>query len=127
MKRAAGGNGDLVARLRAVLHGPDMREQKMFGGVCFMLNGNMAVGTLRDELLVRVGKEANDAALKKPHTHPMEMGRPAPGYIMVTAEGTRRDRDLKAWVDIALAHNATLPPKKKPPPKKAAVAKGGKA
>ena len=66
-----------------------------------MLNGNMVAGTLRGELLVRIGKEANDAALARPHTHMMEMSRPAPGYIMVTAEGTKRDRDLKAWLDEA--------------------------
>ncbi len=115
---------DLVERIRGLLPRGDVREQKMFGGTCFMLNGNMAVGTLRGEMLVRVGKDGNDAALKKPHTHPMEMGRPAPGYIMVTAEGTRRDRDLKAWVDVAVAHNATLPPKKAKAP--ATKVKGGK-
>ena len=52
----------------------------------------------------------------------MEMGRPAPGYIMVTAEGTRRDRDLKAWLDSAVAHVATLPQKKKTAAKKRAKA-----
>ena len=52
-----------------MLDGPNLTEQKMFGGVCFMLNGNMVAGTLRGELLVRVGKEANDAALARPHTH----------------------------------------------------------
>ncbi len=100
----------------------------MFGGVCFMLNGNMVAGTLRNELLVRVGKDGNDAALARPHTHPMEMGRPAPGYIMVTAEGTRRDADLKSWLDIAMAHVAALPPKKKALARKAtAKTRSGRA
>lgn len=121
MKRAAASDPDLVSRIRAVLKGPVITEQRMFGGVCFMLNGNMAAGTLRNELLVRVGKDGNDAALAKPHTHPMEMGRPAPGYVMVTAEGTRRDTDLKSWLDTAMAHVATLPPKKKAPARKAAA------
>ena len=85
MKQAAASDPDLVSRIRAVLNGPDITEQRMFGGVCFMLNGNMVAGTLRNELLVRVGKEGNDAALARPHTHPMEMGMPAPGYVMVTA------------------------------------------
>ncbi len=98
---------ELVSRIRAVLAGPNVTEQKMFGGTCFMLNGNMVAGTLRGELLVRVGKDGNDAALARPHTHMMEMSRPAPGYIMVTAEGTKRDRDLRAWLDTALAHVAT--------------------
>jgi len=78
MKQAAASEPDLVSRIRAVLNGPDITEQRMFGGVCFMLNGNMVAGTLRNELLVRVGKDGNDAALARPHTHPMEMGRPAP-------------------------------------------------
>ena len=116
MKIAAARDPDLVSRIRAVLNGPDVTEQRMFGGVCFMLNGNMVAGTLRNELLVRVGKEGNDDALAKPHTHPMEMGRPAPGYIMVTAEGTRRDADLRSWLDTAMAHVTTLPPKKKKTP-----------
>jgi hypothetical protein len=53
----------------------------------------------------------------------MEMGRPAPGYVMVRAEGTRADRDLRAWLDEAKAHVATLPPKKKKPAKRKAPAK----
>jgi len=113
MKQPAKADPELVGRIRAVLSGPDITEQRMFGGVCFMLNGNMVAGTLRGELLVRVGKEANDDALKRPHTHMMEMRRPAPGYIMVRAEGTTTDRDLKAWLDMAIAHVATLPAKKK--------------
>ncbi len=124
MKQAAKSDSDLVARVRAMLADPDLSERKMFGGICFMLNGNMVAGTLRGELLVRVGKEGNDDALARPHTHPMEMGRPAPGFVMVTAEGTRRDRDLKAWLDIATAHVATLPPKAK---KKAAKKRAKRA
>jgi len=74
-------------------------------------------------LLVRVGKEGNDAALKRPHTHQMEMSRPAPGYVMVRAEGTGRDRDLKAWLDMAMAHVSTLPAKKKKPAAKSRTSK----
>ena len=118
MARPSKTDPDLVARIRAHLHGPDFTEQRMFGGTCFMMNGNMVAGTLRGELLVRVGKEGSDAALKRPHAHPMEMGRPAPGYIMVRADGTRRDRDLKSWLDMAMTHVATLPAKEK---KKAAA------
>jgi TfoX/Sxy family transcriptional regulator of competence genes len=121
MKQAAASEPDLVSRIRAVLNRPDITEQRMFGGVCFMLNGNMAAGTLRNELLVRVGKEGNDAALARPHTHPMEMGRPAPGYVMVTAEGTRRDADLRSWLNVAMAHVATLPAKNKKVAKKRAA------
>jgi TfoX/Sxy family transcriptional regulator of competence genes len=122
MKQPATSDSDLVRRVRAHLAGPTLTERKMFGGVCFMLDGNMVAGTLRGELLVRVGKEGNDAALARPHTHQMEMGRPAPGYVMVTAAGTSADGDLKAWLDKAVAHVATLPPKKKKPAKRKAPA-----
>jgi TfoX/Sxy family transcriptional regulator of competence genes len=101
----------LVARLRAVLRDEQITEQRMFGGVCFMLRGNMVAGTLRGELLVRVGKEANAAALQRPHARQMEMSPPAPGYIIVSNAGTDRDEDLNAWVALAVAHVRTLPPK----------------
>src|SRR5262245_16865881 len=95
MKAAVKEGSDLVDRLRAILGDRDVTEQRMFGGVCFMLNGNMVVGTLRNELLVRVGKDANDAALRRPHARQMEMSRPAPGYVIVANAGTDRDADLK--------------------------------
>jgi TfoX/Sxy family transcriptional regulator of competence genes len=107
----------LVERLRATLADHEVSEQKMFGGVCFMLNGNMVAGTLRNELLVRVGKEGNAAALRRPHSQPMDhMGRPAPGYVMVASEGTDRDADLKSWVDLAVAFVSTLPAKSRKAP-----------
>ena len=82
----------------------------MFGGVCFMLNGNMLAGTFRDETLFRVGKDADAVALKRAHTRPMEQaGRRAVGYVLVSAEGTRRDRDLNDWLALAIAYVETLP------------------
>ncbi|HZP19582.1 MAG TPA: TfoX/Sxy family protein [Bauldia sp.] len=115
MKPVKAADGALVERIRGALAGHVTTEQRMFGGTCFMLNGNMVAGTLRGELLVRVGKEANDAALELPHARQMEMHRPALGYVLVSAEGTRTARDLQAWIDRALAHVATLPAKSKKP------------
>jgi TfoX/Sxy family transcriptional regulator of competence genes len=113
---------DLVDRIRAILSGPGITEQRMFGGTCFMLDGNMVAGTQRGELLVRVGKDGHAAALARPHTHPMVMGeRTAAGYVVVTAEGMRTERQLRDWIALARAHVATLPPKKK----KAPAAKAG--
>ena len=113
MKTPAKKPDPLVGRLRNALNREEVTEQRMFGGVCFMLNGNMVAGTLRGELLVRVGKDANDAALKRRHARQMEMSRPAPGYVIVANAGTERDEDLQAWVDLAVAHVKTLPPKAK--------------
>ena len=116
MNQSSTRGADLVERLRTVLRDHVVSEQRMFGGVCFMLNGNMVGGTLRNELVVRVGKANNEAALSRPHARQMVMSRPAPGYVIVASEGTDRDADLRAWVDLALAYVATLPAKPKREP-----------
>ncbi|RUW20529.1 hypothetical protein EOA60_25640, partial [Mesorhizobium sp. M1A.F.Ca.IN.020.06.1.1] len=72
----------MVERLRAALGRRAFTEQKMFGGTCFMINGNMLVGTSKRGLLVRVGKDGHAAAAARPHARPMEMGgRSMEGYI----------------------------------------------
>jgi TfoX/Sxy family transcriptional regulator of competence genes len=117
-------DSDLAGRVRALLTGPHVTEKKMFGGICFLFDGNMMLGASKRGLLVRVGKEGNDAALRKPATRPMEQGgRLVAGYIYVGDEGTRRDADLKAWIDLARAHVATVPPKAKATPAGRSAAK----
>ncbi|TIV97503.1 MAG: TfoX/Sxy family protein [Mesorhizobium sp.] len=104
----------MVERLRAALGQRAFTEQKMFGGTCFMLNGNMLIGTSKRGLLVRVGKEAHAAAAAQPHARPMEMGgRSMEGYVHVAPEGTATNADLAGWLDRALAFVETLPPKDK--------------
>jgi len=105
----------MVERLRSALAGRDFAEQKMFGGTCFLINGNMLVGTSKRGLLVRVGKTAHEAAVARPHARPMEMGgRAMEGYVHVAPEGTATEADLAGWLDFALAFVVTLPPKSKP-------------
>ena len=123
--------GDLVDRVRAMLAERAPAERKMFGGVCFMINGNMVAGTFKGDLLVRVGKDGHAAAMQRPHTRPMEQaGRVAAGYVIVAAEGVARDRDLRRWLDTAIAHVETLPAKEKAAPQPARTGKrrtkGGK-
>jgi hypothetical protein len=87
-------------------------EKKMFGGVCYLVNGNMAVGVHGDGLIVRVGPENYEAALADPHARPFDMtGRPMKGWITVAPQGCAREADLKDWIarGVALAHS--LPPK----------------
>jgi hypothetical protein len=104
----------MLDRLRRALQGRNVTEQKMFGGVCFMLAGNMLVGTSKRGLLVRVGKAAHAEAASLPHARPMEMGgRTMAGYVFVAPEGTASDADLRAWLDRAEAYVDTLPPKLK--------------
>jgi hypothetical protein len=115
---------ELEDRLRKAMTGRRATEQKMFGGTCFHVGGNMAICASKRGLLVRVGADGMDAALKRAGTRPMEMrGRAMTGYLYVDDTGTRRDSDIKAWVERAVAFAITLPPKAKKPPAKKASAK----
>jgi TfoX/Sxy family transcriptional regulator of competence genes len=110
---------DLVVRVRDALADLPVTEQKMFGGVCFMLNGNMLVGASPRGLMVRVGKDGHERAVARPHAKPMEQGgRTMAGYIVVANEGVARTRDLDAWLARAVSHVGSLPAKERKPPAK---------
>jgi len=102
----------LAERIRTLLDGAGtIREVRMFGGLCFMLNGNMVAGTSTRGLLVRVGKEQHPEALARPAARPMEMtGRPMEGYVFVDPP-PGDDRTLRDWLDLAVGFVKTLPPK----------------
>ena len=105
----------LVERIRGVL-GDDIGfgEKKMFGGVCFLLHGNMVAGVATDDLMLRVGPDAWADALAQPHAREMDFtGRSMKGYVFVAPDGVAEDADLQAWLDRALAFVGTLPPKEK--------------
>ncbi len=105
---------DLVLRVRRALGDHPVTEQKMFGGVCFMLNGNMLVGASPRGLMVRTGRDAYAAALGRPHVLPMRLGqREMPGYVVVAPQGVAGEHDLAGWLALALAFVGTLPPKAK--------------
>ena len=103
---------DLAERVRVALAGTGaVREVRMFGGLCFMLNGNMVAGTSKRGLLVRVGKDQQSLVLARPGAKPMEMkGRPMEGYIFVDPP-PRDARSLQDWLAPAVAFVQTLPPK----------------
>src|SRR5262245_32948445 len=102
----------MIGRLRAALDGLPVRELKMFGGTCFMLSGNMLVGTSNRGLLVRVGKDAHAEAASRPHVTPMVMGgRTMEGYVFVDRDGTKTAKDLSSWLARARAFVETLPSK----------------
>ncbi|MCA9688131.1 MAG: TfoX/Sxy family protein [Myxococcales bacterium] len=89
-----------------------LSERKMFGGLAFMLQGNMCCGVIKDELMVRVGADGQDDALAQPHARPMDFtGRPMKGMIYVEAAGLRTDAALGAWVARGVAFTRTLPAK----------------
>ena len=103
----------LAERVRRALAGRnDLSEKKMFGGIAFMLHGNMSCGVANGELMVRVGPERYQEALAQPHARPMDFtGRPMRGMVYVTPEGCRTDKALKRWVEQGLNFAATLPAK----------------
>jgi TfoX/Sxy family transcriptional regulator of competence genes len=103
---------DLAHRVREQLAELDVVEREMFGGIAFLLGGNMCVGVRGDDLMVRVGPEGADAALERPHARQSVMGsRPMKGWILVAPEGVRTKRDLGAWVRRGVAFAGSLPPK----------------
>jgi TfoX/Sxy family transcriptional regulator of competence genes len=103
----------LAQRIREALGDlPGLVEKKMFGGVGFMVHGNMACGVHKDALVVRVGPKEHKEALARPHTRPFDItGRPMTGWVMVAPEGCQSDEDLKDWVKDGVDFAITLPPK----------------
>lgn len=94
-------------------------RKRMFGGLCFMLNGNMLMGTFRGGLMARVSKDSHAAALKIPGAKPMTMkDRVMEGFILIDADSLEDEASMQRWVDMALAYNATLPAKASKPVKK---------
>jgi hypothetical protein len=105
----------LAIRIRAAL-GPlaELVEKKMFGGVAFLVNGNMSCGVYKDDLIVRMGALGYEEVLSRPNTHIFNItGRPMVGWIMVKPAGCASEADLKAWVDQGLDFARSLPPKEK--------------
>ena len=103
----------LAARVREILSPvAGFSEKKMFGGLSFLLHGNMCCGVLKDELVLRLEPERAQELLKRPHTRPMDFtGRPLKGFVFIEAGGLRTDRQLREWVSMALAFARSLPPK----------------
>lgn len=103
----------LATRVREALEStPEVTERKMFGGLAFMVAGNLCCGVLGDELMVRVGPEAWAAALAAPHAREMDFtGRSMTGMVYVAPAGLVSDPDLEAWVGRGVAFAASLPRK----------------
>jgi len=105
---------ELAERVRAAIDGEEgLTERKMFGGLAFMINGNMACGIVKDELMLRLGAEGANSALDQEHVRPMDFsGRPMTGMVYVGRAGLG-DAELRGWVAEAAAFARALPPKAK--------------
>jgi TfoX/Sxy family transcriptional regulator of competence genes len=110
----------LETRVRNILEkeGVEYELKYMFGGVAFMIRGHMSVGIVKEDLLVKVGKEANDAAMEEPHTRPMDFTQKTmKGFIFVEPAGTRIGASLIKWVKKGMAFAASQPVKPTKPPR----------
>jgi TfoX/Sxy family transcriptional regulator of competence genes len=105
---------DLANRIRELIAADtDVTEKKMFGGLAFLVGGNMSVAASgQGGLMVRVDPADTDALLSKPHAAPFEMrGRAMQGWLRVDAEGVRTKRQLEPWVERGVGYARSLPPK----------------
>jgi TfoX/Sxy family transcriptional regulator of competence genes len=104
----------LAERIRAVLDSrSDVEDKRMFGGITFLIAGNMACGVVGEDLVVRVGREKSDALIEsEPGARKFDMtGRPMRGWVLVAPEATADDGDLERWVKRGEEFAAGLPPK----------------
>ncbi|HJZ61542.1 MAG TPA: TfoX/Sxy family protein [Miltoncostaeaceae bacterium] len=104
---------ELAERIRGALAAWEgVSERKMFGGIGFMVGGNMACGVSGDEMIVRLAPDDADAALEEPEVREFEGGgRPMRGWILVAPAATADDESLAAWVTRGADFAASLPPK----------------
>jgi TfoX/Sxy family transcriptional regulator of competence genes len=104
----------LEERIRASLIGLPFSEKRMFGGITFLLNGNMLCCASKKGLMVRVGKDAEPQALANPMAKRCDgAGHPMPGFISIEPDGISQDNTLASWLEMALAYVGTLPSKTK--------------
>jgi hypothetical protein len=103
----------LAARVRKALADQwKVTEREQFGGIGFLLKGNMAVGVIGSDLLVRVGPANHDAAMIDRHAKPFALsGRPSRGWVLVRPEGLKSAASLRKWVGLGIAFAGGLPPK----------------
>ena len=105
---------DLADRIRTLIADErGVTERKMFGGLAFLVGGNLAISaSAQGGLMVRVAPDETDALLAKPHAQTFEMrGRAMQGWLRVNAEGVRTKRQLEPWVRRGVAYARSLPPK----------------
>jgi TfoX/Sxy family transcriptional regulator of competence genes len=104
---------DLADRIRELIAGaPDVTERKMFGGLAFMVQGNMACGPVGDVLMIRVGPDDYEDALEQANAREMKLtGKPMKGFVELPVSALRSDEVLADWIDRGVDYALSLPPK----------------
>ncbi len=103
----------LVARVDLLLkRKKGIGKLNMFGGICYLLYGNMIGGVHQDRLIIRVGPEKYVELLSRKHVKPMDFtGKPLTGFLYIDKRGCSKEKELKSWLDLGLAHASTFPKK----------------
>lgn len=102
----------LADRIQTHLKGLPFVEKKIFGGVGFLLGGNMACGVYKDDLIVRIDPAKQNALLKKPHAKVFDItGKPMKGWLLVEPPGIKTEKQLSAWIKQGVEFASTLAPK----------------
>jgi TfoX/Sxy family transcriptional regulator of competence genes len=116
----------LAERIRAALSGwSGVEERRMFGGVAFLLRGNMCRGVTKDLLMLRLGPQGAEVALGRPHTREMDFtGKPMKGMVYIEPKGIRTEAELQDWLEQAVQFAQTLPEKRGVTRHKSVVRKG---
>ncbi len=105
-------DGQLAERVLSILQNENPVEKRMFGGVGYLINGNMACGVHGDNLIVRVGKDPYSELVKHPSTKPFDLiGKSMNGWLEVIPAGTRSDKELAEWIQFGVDFTRTLPHK----------------
>jgi TfoX/Sxy family transcriptional regulator of competence genes len=106
-------NQRLASRVRGILKGrKQITEKEQFGGIGFLVRGNMACGVLGEDLLVRVGPAGHEAAIANRHARPFALtGKPSRGWVLVEPSGLRTEPGLRRWVELGLRFAQSLPSK----------------
>lgn len=105
----------LAEKVQVALKGKrGVTEKKMFGGICFLINGKMIGGVNKDNLLLRVGPEKQKEALKHKYARPIDFtGRKMTGFVHMAADGLKRSDSMARWIGLGLDYAGSLPKKKK--------------
>ena len=105
-------NEKLAERIRNEMSGIPFVEKKMFGGVGFLIHGNMACGIHKEDMIVRVTPEKHEKLLKKPSAKVFDItGKPMKGWLMVEPDGLKTKKQLSTWVKEGVEFALTLKPK----------------
>ena len=108
-------NEKINNRIReALMHLNNIEEKYMFGGVCYMLNGKMCIGIVKDEIMCRIDPEIYETALEKTGCREMVFtGKPMKGYVFVSEEGFKTKKDFEYWINLSLEFNKKAKASKK--------------